>query len=135
MAVCPFQVGDELVSLDGVAVADLIQQFIPYAVNGSGNQISRQRLAAGTITQREQDFYPDGAPDPRYGHRGHSAAKRRAGDLRHSVGQAGHTDHAGWPGAGHLRLERAEDAANQQPPPDGQRLLGSAHRPTAVGRQ
>jgi hypothetical protein len=57
-AAYPFQVGDQLVSLDGVAVADLIQQFIPYAVNGSGNPISQQRLAAGTITQREQDFYP-----------------------------------------------------------------------------
>lgn len=57
-AAFPFQVGDELVSLDGTAVANLIQQFLPYAVNGSGNQSSRQRLAAGTITQREQDFYP-----------------------------------------------------------------------------
>ncbi len=54
----PFTTGDELVSVDGVAVADLIQRFQPYAVNGSSNPVSRNRLAAATITERQQQWYP-----------------------------------------------------------------------------
>ncbi len=54
----PFTVGDQLISVDGVAVADLLKKFAPYSVNGSANPVSRQRLAAGTITERYQGWYP-----------------------------------------------------------------------------
>ena len=54
----PFVVGDEIVSVDGVAVADLITQFLPYSVNGSGNQSSRMRLAAASIMERFQGWMP-----------------------------------------------------------------------------
>ena len=54
----PFEVGDELVSLDGVAAADLVTAFIPYAVNGSGSVTSQMRLAAGSITDRVQSWMP-----------------------------------------------------------------------------
>lgn len=53
-----FTIGDQLISVDGVAVADLLTQFAPYAVNGSSNPVSRARLAAGTITERYQGWYP-----------------------------------------------------------------------------
>lgn len=52
----PFTIGDELVSVDGVAVADLIVKFRPYSVNGMSNPVSRDRLAAGTITERYQGW-------------------------------------------------------------------------------
>jgi hypothetical protein len=54
----PFQVGDELVSVDGKATQDLVQAYIPFAANGSGNPSSRKRLAADAITFREQFFFP-----------------------------------------------------------------------------
>ena len=54
----PFQVGDEVVSVDGVAAMDLVQSFIPYAVNGSGSKVSQMRLAAGVIADRFQGWYP-----------------------------------------------------------------------------
>lgn len=53
-----FNIGDELISVDGVAVADLLTQFVPYAVNGSSNPVSQARLAAATITERYQGWYP-----------------------------------------------------------------------------
>lgn len=54
----PFVVGDELVSMDGTSASDLVTAFIPYAVNGSGSQISRARLAAASITDRLQSWMP-----------------------------------------------------------------------------
>lgn len=54
----PFQVGDQIVSVDGVAAMDLVQSFIPYAVNGGGNKTSQMRLAAGVIMDRYQGWYP-----------------------------------------------------------------------------
>lgn len=54
----PFNIGDQLVSVDGVAVADLLNQFGPYSVNGQSNPVSRARIAAGTITERYQGWYP-----------------------------------------------------------------------------
>lgn len=54
----PFTIGDQLISVDGVAVSDLLTQFEPYAVNGSSNPVSRRRLAAATITERYQGWYP-----------------------------------------------------------------------------
>jgi hypothetical protein len=57
-SIYPFQVGDEIVSVDGVAAMDLVQSFIPYAVNGGGNKTSQMRLAAGVIMDRFQGWYP-----------------------------------------------------------------------------
>jgi hypothetical protein len=54
----PFAIGDELVSVDGVTVADLLKKFDPYSVNGASNPVSRARLAAGTITERYQGWNP-----------------------------------------------------------------------------
>ena len=52
----PFQVGDELVSVDGVATADLLQQFIPYSI--AANPLSTRRIAADSITFRSQAYMP-----------------------------------------------------------------------------
>jgi hypothetical protein len=60
----PFTIGDELISVDGVAVADLLKKLAPYSVNGSANPVSRQRIAAGTITERYQGWYPLAAVGP-----------------------------------------------------------------------
>jgi Peptidase family S41/PDZ domain len=54
----PFVVGDELISVDGTPVEDLIKSFIPYAVNGSANASTRRRLAADTISFRFQGYFP-----------------------------------------------------------------------------
>jgi hypothetical protein len=53
----PFQVGDQLVSVDGVTVADWITALQPYTVNGSANPVSRNRLAAAMILDRYQGWY------------------------------------------------------------------------------
>ncbi len=60
----PFTTGDELISLDGRPVAELIKEFGPYSVNGSGNPLSRDRLAVGTITERYQPWNPRAASIP-----------------------------------------------------------------------
>jgi hypothetical protein len=52
----PFQIGDELVSLDGVATQDLIQQFAKYAI--AANPLSTSRFAASSITFRAQQIMP-----------------------------------------------------------------------------
>jgi hypothetical protein len=52
----PFQIGDELVSLDGVAAQDLIQSLTPYSI--AGNQLSTRRIAASSITLRDQSIMP-----------------------------------------------------------------------------
>ncbi|WP_321475336.1 S41 family peptidase [uncultured Paludibaculum sp.] len=54
----PIGIGDELVSVDGIPVADLIEQFAPYAANGSGNPVTRRRLAADALTYRIQSYMP-----------------------------------------------------------------------------
>jgi hypothetical protein len=54
----PFQIGDELVSVDNTLVGDWITTLQPYAVNGSANPVSRNRLAASTILDRFQGWYP-----------------------------------------------------------------------------
>jgi len=53
----PFAVGDELVSVDGTSAATWIANLGPYAVNGRGNPVSRNRLAAATILDRYQGWY------------------------------------------------------------------------------
>jgi hypothetical protein len=60
----PFQVGDELVSVDGKPTQDLITAYIPFAANGSANPSSRRRLAADAITFRAQVFFPRAAEIP-----------------------------------------------------------------------
>ncbi len=52
----PFHIGDELVSLDGVATQDLIKQFNKYAI--AGNPLSTSRFAASYITFRAQIIMP-----------------------------------------------------------------------------
>ena len=52
----PFQVGDELVSVDGKPVADWIALFTPFVNDAS--PISRKRTAAGMIVERDQEIYP-----------------------------------------------------------------------------
>lgn len=52
----PFQVGDELVSVDGKSAADLVKLFSKY-VSG-GNPRTVQRLAAELIPDRFQEEYP-----------------------------------------------------------------------------
>jgi hypothetical protein len=52
----PFQIGDELVSVDGVAVDELIQKFLKYSV--ASNARSARRSAAGRITTRSQSLMP-----------------------------------------------------------------------------
>jgi hypothetical protein len=54
----PFQVGDEMVSVDGTATADWITNLQPYTVNGSASAVSRNRLAASMIIDRYQGWYP-----------------------------------------------------------------------------
>jgi hypothetical protein len=54
----PFQIGDQVISVDGVAAEDFITKFIPYAVNGSGSASTRRRLAVDNMTFRYQGFYP-----------------------------------------------------------------------------
>jgi hypothetical protein len=76
--VYPFAIGDELVSVDGVAAADLVRQFIPYSANGSGSRIARQRLAAATITSRQQALYPAA---PRIGDTAAVVIQRQGGAL------------------------------------------------------
>ena len=52
----PFQVGDQLVSVDGVTAADLIKRLSKYVTGGNPRTI--QRLAAELITDRIQAEYP-----------------------------------------------------------------------------
>ncbi|MGI8745841.1 MAG: S41 family peptidase [Bryobacteraceae bacterium] len=58
----PFRVGDELVSVDGKSLQDWITALAPYAVNGSANPTSRQRLAANIAVDRVQSWYPGAVP-------------------------------------------------------------------------
>jgi hypothetical protein len=52
----PFVVGDQLVSVDGVAVSDLLNSFTKYS--RLGNDRSTQRLAASRIVTRPQQVMP-----------------------------------------------------------------------------
>ena len=57
-AAYPFAVGDELVSVDGKSVEQWARLLGPYAVNGQGNPVSRDRLAIATMLDRYQGYYP-----------------------------------------------------------------------------
>lgn len=52
----PFQIGDELVSLDGVRAEDWIERLLKY--EGWGNPVAARRAAAGRITSRSQAVVP-----------------------------------------------------------------------------
>jgi len=54
----PFQIGDELVSLDGRSPADWIQALLPYATGGHGNPSTGARLAVAAMLDRYQNAYP-----------------------------------------------------------------------------
>jgi hypothetical protein len=54
----PFAVGDELVAVDGRHVEEWVASLGPYAVNGQGNPVSRDRLAIATMLDRYQGYYP-----------------------------------------------------------------------------
>jgi hypothetical protein len=56
-SVYTFNVGDEIVSLDGISVNTWINTLSPYAVNGNANEFSRQRLAVATMLDRYQGWY------------------------------------------------------------------------------
>jgi hypothetical protein len=55
----PIQTGDELVSIDGTAAADLLQSLLIY--NVSANDVSTRRFAAELMTARPQAFMPHAA--------------------------------------------------------------------------
>lgn len=52
----PFQIGDELISVDGVAALDLIQSLTPYSI--AANPLSTRRFAASNVTFRSQAIMP-----------------------------------------------------------------------------
>jgi hypothetical protein len=52
----PFQIGDELVSVDGVATQDLLQSLAKYSI--AANPLSTRRIAADSITFRDQTYMP-----------------------------------------------------------------------------
>jgi peptidase S41-like protein/PDZ domain-containing protein len=54
----PFQIGDELLSVDGKSVGDWIVDLRPYAGNAHGNSVSEDRIAVATILDRYQGYYP-----------------------------------------------------------------------------
>jgi len=56
-ATYPFSIGDELLAVDGKSVADWVAVLGAYSVNGSGNPVSRNRLAVAIILDRYQGFY------------------------------------------------------------------------------
>lgn len=58
----PIAVGDELVSIDGVAVEDLLQNLSKRI--SFGNPIARTRLAADALTYRSQRLHPDAVDLP-----------------------------------------------------------------------
>jgi hypothetical protein len=52
----PFQVGDELISVDNIAAQDLIQSLTPYSI--AANPLSTRRFAAAYVTFRVQEIMP-----------------------------------------------------------------------------
>ena len=52
----PFEIGDELIAMDGKSPTDLVDEFATYL--GFGNPLSQRRYAAILIGARYQDIYP-----------------------------------------------------------------------------
>jgi hypothetical protein len=57
-AAFPVQIGDQLLSVDGVDMSQWITQLAPYTTNGRGNPVSGNRLATGLTLDRYQGWYP-----------------------------------------------------------------------------
>lgn len=57
-ATYPFVVGDQLISVDGVDVQKLLQDYAKYGSAGFANPISNKRSAATRITTRPQSIMP-----------------------------------------------------------------------------
>jgi len=72
----PFVMGDELVSVDGIAVEQLTRDFAKYA--RQGNPLSTKRLAAARITIRPQSVMPHAAD---LGDAATVVIRRQNGDL------------------------------------------------------
>lgn len=72
----PVQIGDELVSLDGVPVADLIKTF--EKTRGFGNPRAAARLAADALTYRPQQVVPTSVDLP---DTVQAVVRRESGDL------------------------------------------------------
>jgi hypothetical protein len=58
----PFAIGDELVSVDGIAAADWIKSYLPYS--NFANPVSRNRSGAGALVLRIQEIFPAAAQIP-----------------------------------------------------------------------
>jgi hypothetical protein len=56
-ATFPINVGDELLSVNGISMDTWINVLGAYSVNGNGNHISRDRLAVATTLDRYQGWY------------------------------------------------------------------------------
>lgn len=54
----PFTIGDEVISVDGKPVAEVVKSLEKYAANGRGNPSTTRRLAADAITFRYQGYNP-----------------------------------------------------------------------------
>jgi len=76
IATYPFTIGDELVSVDGIAVPQLLQDFAKYG--RQGNPISTNRLTAARITIRPQSVMPHASDLP---DNAHVVVRRQNGDL------------------------------------------------------
>ena len=72
----PFVIGDELVSVDGIAVEQLLRNFAIYA--RQGNPLATKRLAAARITNRIQTWMPHAAD---LGDTATVVIRRQNGDL------------------------------------------------------
>jgi hypothetical protein len=56
-ATFPINVGDELISVNGIGMDTWINVLGAYSVNGNGNHVSRDRLAVATTLDRYQGWY------------------------------------------------------------------------------
>ena len=56
VATYPFQIGDELLSVDGVSAADLIRKYRKYSI--AANPTSTDRIAVGRLVNRSQFIIP-----------------------------------------------------------------------------
>ena len=87
----PFVIGDELVSLDGRPVQELIQSFRKYAI--SANQRSTDRIAAARLVSRSQQIMPHIVRTRRHRDGRHPPGRdRRDEHLHHSVAEKRHPD-------------------------------------------
>jgi hypothetical protein len=97
----PFAVGDELISVDGTSAPDWITALGPYAVNGQGNPVSRNRLAAAVILDRYQGWYTyaNKVKPGRYGDCGDQEPEQQGRNLHHGVGNHRRSAQSRRPGA------------------------------------